>query len=245
MTGGQLNAELPLAGELAAVFARMSGLLLSTETVNSALELVTALAVEAVPGTDGAGVTLLDEHGERITAAATDPLVSRLDGMQYELDEGPCLAAWNSRVPVRVDDLTHDDRWPRWARAATTTGMRALLSAPLVAGNEALGALKLYSRHTGAYGDHDEHLSTMFAAQAAVLLANVRSYEDAKRVSAELRSSLRSRDLVNMAKGALMAREGVDERTAFLRLSRTAHEEGRPLRDVAGAITGATVRRRR
>nr|AKA59456.1 hypothetical protein [uncultured bacterium AR_456] len=240
-----MDEELPLAGELAAVYARMSGLLLSTETVITALELVTALAGETVPAADGVGVTLLDERGERVTAAATDPLVSHVDGLQYEFDEGPCLTAWDRRTLVRVDDVTREDRWPRWAPAAADTGMRAVLSAPLVAGDEALGAMKVYSRRPGAFGDREEHLLTMFAAHAAVLLANVRSYSDARRVSDELRDSMRARDLVNMAKGVLMAREAVDERTAFLLLTGMAREQGRPLRDVADSVAGTTVHRRR
>jgi GAF domain-containing protein len=238
-----MDTELPLADELAAVFARMSGLLLSTETVDRVLELTTVLAKEAVADTDGAGVTLLDEHGDRVTAAPTDPLVSHADGLQYELDEGPCLTAWEQRVLVRVDDLAHDDRWPRWAAAAG--GIRAVLSAPLVAGDHGLGALKVYSCHPDAYGDHDEHLLTLFAAHAGVLLANVRSAEDAWRVSDELHDAMRGRDLVNIAKGVLMAREATDERTAFLLLAGMARDQRRPLREVADTVAGTTVRRLR
>ena len=240
-----MDTDLPQADELAAVFARMSGLLLSSETVATALELITTLARETVRESAGSGVTLLDQHGDRVTAAATDPLVERLDGLQYELDEGPCLAAWERRTAVRVEDLTRDDRWPRWASAAAATGMRAVLSVPLVAGDDALGALKVYSHRPDTYDDHDEHLLTMFAAHSAVLLNHVRSYEDARQVSASLSASLRTRDLVNMAKGVLMARDGVDERTAFLLLSTTAEQEGRPLRLVAESLTGATARRLR
>lgn len=238
-----MDTELPLAAELAAVYARMSGLLLSTETVTTALELITTLAKETVPGTDGAGVTLLDEHGERVTAAATDPIVSRADGLQYELDEGPCLTAWARRTQVRVDDLAHDDRWPRWA--AAVTGIRSVLSTPLVADDEALGALKLYSHLPGVYGGHDEHVLALFAANAAVLLVNVRGHEDARRVSDELRDSMHARDLVNIAKGVLMAREATDEATAFLLLTGMAREQGRPLREVAEDVAGSTLRRLR
>jgi GAF domain-containing protein len=240
-----MDEELPLAGELAAVFARMSGLLLSTETVITALELVTALAGEVVPAADGVGVTLLDGRGDRVTAAATDPLVSRADRLQYELGEGPCLAAWDRRVLTRVDDLAREDRWPRWVSAVADTGVRAVLSVPMVAGENALGAMKVYSRRPGAFGDREEHLLTMFAAPAAVLLANARSHADAERVSDELRNSMRARDLVNMAKGVLMAREAVDERTAFLLLTGMVREQGRPLRDVANSVAGTTVHRRR
>jgi GAF domain-containing protein len=240
-----MDTELPPADELAAVFARMSGLLLSAETVSSALELITSLVAETVGDADGAGVTLLDEHGERTTTAATDPVVTHVDTLQYDLGEGPCLTAWARRAAVRVDDLTGDDRWPRWAQAAAATGVRAVLSAPLVAGDAALGALKVYSRRPGAYGDRDEHLLTMFAAHAAVLLNHVHSRADARQVSARLTASLRARDAVNIAKGVLMCREGVDEQAAFLLLSKTAEDDGRPLRAVAEAVACSTSRRRR
>ncbi len=240
-----MDTELPPAEELAAVFARMSGLLLSTETVTSALELITTLVAETVGEAAGAGVTLLDEHGRRTTTAATDSLVTHVDGLQYDLDEGPCLTAWALRAAVRVDDLTRDDRWPRWAPVAAATGMRAVLSAPLVAGDTALGALKVYSRLPGTYGERDEHLLTMFAAHAAVLLTHVRSHEDARRVSTRLAASLRTRDLVNIAKGVLMVREGVDEQAAFLLLSKAAADEGRPLRAVAESVACSTTRRGR
>jgi GAF domain-containing protein len=240
-----VDTELPQADELAAVFARTSGLLLSSQTVDTALQVLTTLATETVRESDCAGVTLLDEHGERTTTAATHPDVRRMDELQYELDEGPCITAWERRTAVRIDDLTCDDRWPRWAAAAAATGMRATLSAPLVAGDEALGALKVYSRRPAAFDAHDEHLLTMFAAHSAVLLRHVRSYEDARQVSAALRASLRSRDVVNIAKGVLMAREGVDERAAFLLLSRRAARDGRPLRELAESIADTTARRLR
>jgi Stage II sporulation protein E (SpoIIE) len=52
---GLVVQELPLAEELSVVFARMSGLLLSEETVGTAVELVTALATDAIPGAVGGG----------------------------------------------------------------------------------------------------------------------------------------------------------------------------------------------
>ncbi|MDQ3786243.1 MAG: GAF and ANTAR domain-containing protein, partial [Actinomycetota bacterium] len=123
--------------------------------------------------------------------------------------------------------------------------VRAVFSAPLVAGDAALGALKVYSRRPGAYGDRDEHLLTMFAAHAAVLLNQVRSRADARQVSTRLTASLHARDVVNIAKGVLMCRDGVDEQSAFLLLSKAAADEGTPLRVVAESVAGSTSRRRR
>jgi GAF domain-containing protein len=240
-----MNHDLPLADELAAVTARMSGLLLSRETVGTALNLVTSLAGEALPGTAGAGVTLIDERGRKTTAAATGPVVEQLDGLQYDLGEGPCLTAWEQRHVVRVDDITEDDRWPRWTVAARKSEMRSALSAPLVAGGDALGAIKVYGREPGVFGERDEYLLTMFAAQSAILVANVRSFENARKLSGALTDALRDRDVISMAKGIVMASEHVDEGTAFAVLVRNSREENKKLRDVAGVLVRSIVRRDR
>src|SRR3954454_20880036 len=131
----------------------MSGLLLSHETVTTALGLVTSLALETVPGSVGAGITLVDESGRR-SSAATDDRVERADALQYEHDEGPCLAATAIRQVVRVDDVAEDRRWPRWAAAVQPLGLRAALSAPLVAGDRGLGAMKVYSDRPRAFDAH-------------------------------------------------------------------------------------------
>lgn len=237
-----MDAKLPLADELAAVSLRMSGLLLSRETVGSVLDLITSLARDTVAGSTGSGTTLIDPDGSRTSAAATDPLVEAADGLQYESGEGPCLTAWARCTTIRVDDL--DDpavaaRWPRWTEAARPLGVAAVLSAPLVAGGEALGAMKVYADRPNTFGPHDEHLMERFAAQAAILLANVRTVEQAQRLSTDLVDTMRTRDVVNIAKGMVMAEDGVGEDAAFTALARSARHQQRPLGDLARSLVEA------
>src|SRR3954451_4846198 len=132
----------------------MSGFLLSEDTVDSALALIGSLARETIPGSSGAGVSIIEE-GRRRSSGATDERVERADSLQYELDEGPCLAAAEQRRLVRIDDLTQDRRWPRWAEAVAPSGLRAALSTPLVAGDRSLGAIKVYADEPWAFDDHD------------------------------------------------------------------------------------------
>jgi GAF domain-containing protein len=238
------GSALPLADELAVVFARMSGLLLSHETVTTALGLVTSLAVETVPGSVGAGISIVDERGRR-TSAATDSRVEQADALQYERDEGPCLAATALRQVVRVDDLTVDPRWPRWAEAAAPLGLRAALSAPLVVGDRGLGAMKVYAEEPHAVDAHAERLMALFSAQAAILVANVQSYERAQRLTEGLRQAMHDRDVIGVAKGVLMARNGVDEDAAFGMLLARAAQDDEPLREVARSVAGSAPRRRR
>jgi len=240
-----VNHELPLSDELAGVFARMSGLLLSSETVGSVLRLVTKLAQDTIPDTAGAGVSMLDPDGSRVTTAATDDLVEQADRIQYEIGSGPCLVAWADRTVVRVDDLAHDTRWPHWARRAHELGLRTSLSAPLVAADAGLGALKVYGVRPGVYGAREESLLRMFATQAAILVANAKSYADARRVSVGLQAAMRRRDVVNIAKGVLMAQGHVDEQTAFLQLAKAAQEGNESLVEAAEHLVRATLRPRR
>jgi GAF domain-containing protein len=233
-----VEQDLPPADELAVVYARMSGFLLSRETVDTAVDLVASLAAQVVAGSAGAGVSLVDEAGRR-TKAASDPLVEQADQLQYDLDEGPCLQAAADRAVYRIGDMTTETRWRRWCERAAGLGMRSSLSVPLLAGGRCLGAIKVYAVEPGAFGDREEHLVSLFAEQAAVLLANVKSYDDVRRFSDRLTSALRDRDAVATAKGVLMERERLDPDTAFARLVSLSERDGRPLRDVAWTLLGS------
>lgn len=235
---------IPPADELAGVFARMSGLLLTEDTVATSLSLLSSLAAETVPGSAGAGVSLL-EAGRRTSSGSTDDRVREADAWQYRLDEGPCLAAAALREPVVVADLRDEARWPRWATAVLPLGLRSALSAPLVAGDAALGAMKVYADRPRAFDEDSVQLLSLFSAQAALLVANVRTAERATRLSEDMRRAIRERDVVAMAKGVLMQRHGVDEATALRMLVARSQEKGVTLAAAARGVVDATAGRRR
>lgn len=236
-----MATDLPLADELAAVFARASNLLLTTETATRALGLITTAAREAVPGSYGAGVTLIDALGHRRTTAATADEVERADALQYEFGEGPCLSAWATRKLVRVDDVRSDPRWPQWSAAMASSGLRSSLSTPLLAGDVALGAVKIYSDRTAAFDGHSEEMLVLFAAQATIFLVNVQARESASRLSDELQETMARRDLIGPAKGIMMARKGLGEEEALGVLLATARHSGKPLDEVASEIVTSAL----
>ncbi|MFI9007998.1 GAF and ANTAR domain-containing protein [Actinosynnema sp. NPDC053489] len=233
----------PPGDDPAGVFVRVSGMLLSAEAMGTALRLITAAAKEVFPGAIGAGFTLADLDGRRVTAAATDDVVARADALQYELGQGPCLTAWERRTAVRVDDLGREHRWPEWVAAVRGTGLRSALSTPVLAGGQALGAMKVYASEPGAFGGREEHLLTMFATQAGVLLADMRTTEDARRVDERLKDALRGRDAITLAKGIIISRDGADERAAFLTLAELARRRRATLRDTAEELVRTTIKR--
>jgi GAF domain-containing protein len=238
MTDSPMPAD-PLVDEsaapLSAGLAGMSRLLLSEATLDSALHLVTELAVETIPNSSGSGVTLVRD-GRRRTTAATGPQVEEADALQYELDEGPCLTAIREQATQRIDSMWRETRWPTWTVRAAELGLGSTLSTPLVVRGTSIGAIKVYSDREGAFPDRDERLMRMFAGQAAILLDNVASHADLQRLTEELRQALRTRDVIGQAKGILRARHGVDEATAFAMLAAESQQTNVKLREIAQQI---------
>jgi GAF domain-containing protein len=231
---------LPLADELAAVFARANDLLLTEETVSRALELITAAARAAIPGAVGAGVTLVDADGRKRTAAASDPLVEAADNSQYILEEGPCLQAWASGKPVLVENVRTDTRWPDWLQAAAELGLASVVSAPLLAGDAVLGAVKVYAGEADAFDRSSVALMELFAAQASIFIINVQARESAQTLSEMLQDALAGREVIAAARGVLMARYGMDEASAMQQLLTESRRDRKPLRDISAELVSST-----
>jgi GAF domain-containing protein len=228
--------------DLAWALSQMTGLLLSRETVDTALELVTTLAATATAGTLGSAVTVVDEHGKR-SRAASNQAAEQADALQYQFDEGPCLTAWRIRELVRIDDTTTDARWPRWNEAVSRLGVRSVLSTPLLVGDESIGAMKVYCERPMNYGLQDEQVMRLLAAQAAILLANTQSLQGARRLSRQLTEALSSRDAIAQATGVLLARGAASRQEAFATLAATARRSDRAIEDVASALLAAVTAR--
>lgn len=228
--------------DLVATVGQLGAVVLAPETIETVIELVTELAVTTIPGTDGAGVTLVDDHGKRSLAPST-ALVEQADALQYAFDSGPCLTAWHDQITVRIDDVSAETAWPEWCAAAAALGIRSVLSVPLAVEGTSVGAMKVYAKRPDAYDAHAEQTLQLFAQQAAILLVNIRTLADARRLSADLRNALTDRDIVGQAKGVLMAQGAVDEQAAFTQLVSASQRSHERLAEVARQLV-ETVRRR-
>lgn len=215
--------------------ADLSGLLLGEEDQETTLRRVGDLAVRSIAGCDAVGVTIND-RGTPITQAATGGLVYEVDTYQYDIGEGPCLQAVLEHEIVAVDDMGSDTRWPRFSRHAAERGLHSSLSLPLMVRGEALGALNLYAFRPSAFGADDRQTASMFAAQAAVAVANARTYAASVKLTRELREALDSRAVIDQAMGIVMARNGHSSEHAFTALRLRSQAENRKLRDVAADI---------
>ncbi|ADX74500.1 GAF and ANTAR domain-containing protein [Pseudarthrobacter phenanthrenivorans] len=232
-------AQLPL-DELSTVIARIQGLLLTEEKVTTAVRLLARAAKESVPGTIGAGVSLLDARGRRTSSGYTDAIVRQADAIQYEYGEGPCLTAWAAEETVLVRDLNDEARWPEWRNGVAGLPILSVVSAPLMAGGESIGSLKLYAAAAGVYDGSSADLLQLFAAPAATLLSHIQASEAPQKMTEGLQASLFTRDQVNRACGVLMERLGISHEAALQLLIRQARQENAALQYISERVIAGT-----
>jgi GAF domain-containing protein len=214
--------------------SELAGLLVTDETLQTTLGHVVDSAVHVIPACDAAGVTLV-EHDGPTTAAASGPLVRRVDHLQDTADEGPCLETLRTGAPRRAW-LESDERWPKFREPALQAGVVSCLSLPLVIGNHGTaGVLNLYSQER-PFEEADEKAGRRFASQASVSVANARAYSKAQTVIEQLEDALQSRDVIGQAKGIIEVREGCGPDEAFDRLRSVSQRRNIKLRDLAAAI---------
>ena len=103
-----------------------------------------------MPGVDFASITVLSADHPLHTVAATDPLASEVDALQYDLGEGPCLAAVTEQRFVLVNKVADGDPYPRYGPKAAERGVGAQAAIQLSHHGEPAG-LNLYARTPDAF----------------------------------------------------------------------------------------------
>lgn len=222
--------------ELSSVIGRIMGLLLTEEKVDHAVELLSLAVKESIPGTVGAGVTVMDPRARPVSSGSTDGIVERADALQYGLGQGPCLTAWATQRSVLIHDVATDLRWPDWSAAVRELSIRSVVSTPLVADGHGIGSMKIYSTTAGAFKESGAALMELFASPAATLLSHIQTTEIPERISESLQAALYSRDLVNRACGILMERHTLTQDDALHHLMRQARATRSTLREVSASL---------
>ncbi len=235
--------------DLQASLGGLASLVTGTIGLSDLLEQVATFAARAIPGADGAGVTLLrmDRVDNRVEAlAASHSFVSEIDEIQYvTLNEGPCITAATEARTVRSGSLGGEKMWPRFGPRVGRLGVHSALSLPLLLPGQVVGAINVYARSKDVFDDHAAELGELFAAPAAVAVHNAQILTQALALAVQLQTALSSRPVIDQAIGLLRGRTGGTAEEAFARLRAISQSEHTKLADVAQRIVDEAVRRAR
>jgi transcriptional regulator with GAF, ATPase, and Fis domain len=235
--------------DLRAGLSGVAGLIAGGRGVRDLLGDVAEFAVQAIPGVDGAGVTLVDMSGDiRRPAAwtATAEFVHDIDIVQYELfGEGPCITCMETQRVTTSGSLGSDSRWPHFAGRVARMGVHSVLSLPLLVGTRVVGAINSYAYARDAFGEHAVRLGSQFAGPAAVSVYNAKLLAEARKRAEQLQVALESRGVIDQAIGIVRSRSGGSAEDAFDRLTRISQADNVKLRVVAERLVEEAVSRAR
>jgi GAF domain-containing protein len=235
--------------DLHAGLTGVAGIVADARQVSEILRDVAEFAVRAIPGADGAGVTLIrsgdDEHQVQ-TWAVTAAFVAEIDAVQYQdLREGPCITCMDSRRTAVSGSLGSDSRWPRFGGRVARMGVHSALALPLVVGEQVIGAINSYARSRDAFTEHAVQLGSQFAGPAAVSVYHAQLLASARERTDRLQRALKSRAVIDQAIGIIRSRTGLSAAAAFDRLTQISQSENVKLNVVAERLVDEAVRRAR
>lgn len=230
--------------DLRSSLSALSQLATGKMSLTDVLTRVAEFAVLAIPGADGAGLTLL-EAGQHDTIVASAPFVVAVDAIQYGIAQGPCITAAAEARTVRSGALDSDEQWPRFGPRVGALGVRSALSLPLMAGGTVLGAMNVYAHAPNAFTDHAALIGELFSVPAAIAVQNAQVLAQTQRLAAQLQAALTHRATIDHAIGLVMGRVGCSPDEAFDRLRRISQAENRKVHLVAERIVSEAIRRAR
>lgn len=198
-------------------------------SLEEALGLLVTAARGTIPGADHVSVSVSRRKGHIETVAASDDLVRRIDALQYELGEGPCVEAVQQRRRRTSQDLRSEERWPRFAPLAAELGVRSQMGLDLYHDGDSIGGLNLYGDRPSAFDEGSTHVAVLFAAQASHLLGR-------RMRESQLTAALETRQLIGQATGIVMERYQLGAERAFEFLARVSQQGNRKLVEIAAEL---------
>lgn len=216
--------------QVAETFARVARTLAEdSDDLQTGLHKIVRLAVDSLDACEFAGISLV-EKGKFSSPASSHDIPRKLDEIQSETSEGPCIDAIREHEVFKTGDLRDEKRWPQFSRRAfEETAVTSILSIRLFVEKNTMGSLNLYSTVPDAFDDSDVALASVFAAHAAVAMSAARREES-------LEQKANTRDVIGRAKGILMARSGATDDEAFEMLKAASQRMNVKLRDIAKSV---------
>jgi GAF domain-containing protein len=212
----------------------LSKILYASDSFDEVYSAIVTMAVRVVDGCDHASIMQRGRDGQYRTAVSTDDIARSIDKLEQLHQEGPCLDAIVEDVPQFEDDLADPStQWPSFAeQVVRQTPVRSAAGFRIIAGNEKIGALNLFSDRVGGISEHSADQAILLAAFASVAVSALHSKEEARTLAAGLESNRE----IGKAVGLLMAFHKVPDNEAFDLLRKASQDMNIKLAEVAREV---------
>jgi len=232
---------MPREALLARTFVELADTLVDDFDV---VELLTMLAHRCVEMLDvvAAGLMLAAPGGDLRVVASSSEEMRLVELFELQSAEGPCPECYRTGETTETDDLSaHDLRWPRFGPVAVKAGFLSAHALPMRLRGVTIGALNLFRTERGVLDEADAVAAQALADVATIAILQHRAATEVHLVVDQLNHALKSRVVIEQAKGVLSERAGLDMEAAFAWLRQHARNNNVLLVDVATAIIDGTL----
>ncbi|MFI9024576.1 ANTAR domain-containing protein [Streptomyces sp. NPDC053560] len=189
-----------------------------------------------------AGVMLaLPGAGPLRLVSATSERVRLVELFELDAREGPCFTAYHDAVPIDHTVLAVSSRWPNFSARARSAGYLSVHASPIRLRKETIGVLNLFRRVPGPLPETDRQLARAVADATAISLLQQATLDDHRLLSTQLQGALKTRSIIEQAKGYLTSHHAIDPDTAFQRLRSHARHHQMRIADLALQVIDGTV----
>jgi GAF domain-containing protein len=225
---------------LARTFLRLADTLVDDFDVVDFLHGLSADSV-SILGAAAAGVMLDDGRGGLRLVASSEERMRLLELFELQAAEGPCLDAFRTGTTQQASSSEGRNRWPDFAGAAGEAGFHLMCGIPLQLRGRVIGALNLFRDSDTSFTDTELMLAQAMAEVAAIGLLHQRAISDGHLLAEQLQFALRSRVVIEQAKGMISEYLGIDVDEAFQVLRQRARDNNLKLTRLAEDVSTRAV----
>ncbi len=225
---------------LARTFLRLADTLVDDFDVVDFLQGLSADSVNILD-VAAAGVMLDDGRGGLRLVASSEERMRLLELFELQAEQGPCLDAFRTGTTHQADAAEGRRRWPSFASAAGNVGFQLMCGVPLQLRGKVIGALNLFRDSDTSFSETELVLARAMAEMAAIGLLHQRALSDGHLLAEQLQSALRSRVLIEQAKGMISEYLDISIDDAFQVLRKQARNHNIKLTQLAHDVASKAV----
>jgi len=191
------------------------------------------------PGDEMLCAITLQRQRKPATIASSSQEAKSLGQLEHRFTQTPGLSASIDQETVHAPDLAEDGRWPDYATAVVAQGIRSVAALPFRLEGETKAALLLYSRRAHRFEGRLLKFAEDFVSQTSLALRLAVRFAHYSETAANLRATLESRTVIDMAVGIIMAQNRCSQQDAFGILRTASSTRNTKLHEVAAAVVNA------
>ena len=220
-------------------------LIAGMEDIKSVLDDLTGFAAATLTNTTGKPIECaitLHRRKRTATIGGSSGRAVVLDRIEQSLGDGPCIEALEMGVPVLLDDVASDPRWPEYRRALSAAGITSSLGVPMKLDNDGGAVLDFFAPVTGLFSRQAVADGVKFAEMAGKALRLAVRIASAEQRADNLKAAMDTRTVIDLACGIIMAQNKCDKDEAFHLLRSASNTRNQKLNELAEGLVSRFAR---